>query len=162
MPSSTLVNLPGISSASSLLLPWAPLSCTPSWLGDSPEDATSVPFRPYISMRYPLPTEGLLATWTEATPPPANLPLTRMLSGEVTSTSWLVSFSNHCLAWLLTTVETLLKSPTTNRKASIVWPQEMVNVFAPNSTSFCQVRSEVRSRVPPSIRLTWHDITSPT
>ena len=156
------MSLLGISIASSLSLPWAPCSFTPSWLGDSPDDATSTPFRPYISIRYPLPTEGLLATWTDATPPPANLPLTRMLSGEVTSTHWSVSVSCHCWAWLLTTVETLLKSPTTKRRASMVWPQDMVRVFAPNSTSFCQVLSEVRSKVPPSIRLTLHDITSPT
>ena len=99
---------------------------------------------------------------TEATPPLANLPLTKMLSGEVTSTICSVSTSSHSLAWVLTTVETWLKSPTTKRRASMVCPQEMVRVLAPKSASRCQVRSEGRCNVPSPIRLTWHDITSPT
>ncbi len=43
------------------------------FLGDSSDVTTRVPSRPYISIRYPLPAQGLLATCTEATPPVADV-----------------------------------------------------------------------------------------
>ena len=85
-----------------------------------------------------------------------------MLSGEVTSTYFFVSVSNHCGTCVLMTAETSVSSPTTMHNASMTCPNVMVSVFAPRVTSRCQVRSEVRVSTPLPISAMFTDSTCPT
>src|SRR5581483_5604044 len=66
-----------------------------------------------------LPAYGIAPIWTEATAPFRRRPLTRILSGEVTSSQVLVPVSSHCFAWVATTADSSAKSPATNRIAGV-------------------------------------------
>ena len=63
----------------------------------------------------PLPANGTAPMWTDATAPFTNWPLTRTLSGEVTSSNVLVPVSSHCFAWVATTDDRYPFSPTSAR-----------------------------------------------
>ena len=85
-----------------------------------------------------------------------------MLSGEVTSTDFLVSVSNHCGTCVLTTADTSASSPATMHNASIACPKVMVRVLAPSLKSRCHVRFEVRVSTPLPMCVRVTDSTCPT
>ena len=80
-----------------------------------------------------------------------------MLSGEVTSTYFFVSVSNHCGTCVATIADTSVSSPTTMHMASNTCANVIVSVFAPRVTSRCQVRSEGRVNTPLFISVMFTD-----
>ena len=127
----------------------------------SDASSLSVPSRPYISTRYPLPWAGTLATCTDIAAPASSRPETSTLSAAVTSIVRPDSGSSQRSTVVATTVDTSVNSPRTMQRASTRWPKPTVNTFAPDALSARHHDEGAASRTPDWYQLMLHDSTSP-